>query len=88
MVVEYRKRFLKELSKLPPPYAMAIEDFVFDQLPSSDSLEEIGKIEKMTGYKNYYKVRFGDYRIGLKREDTMIVVETVRHRREIYKFFP
>ena len=29
MEVEYRKKFLKELSKLPVEYAKTIEEFVF-----------------------------------------------------------
>jgi len=88
MQVEFRKKFLKELSKLPNPYQSNIEEFVFDVLSNYNSLSEIGKIEKMTGYKDYFKIRFGDYRVGIKKENNIIMVETVKHRREIYKFFP
>ena len=88
MQVEFRKKFLKELSKLPNPYQSNIEEFVFDILPNYNSLSEIGKIEKMKGYKDYFKIRFGDYRVGIKKENNIIIVETVKHRREIYKFFP
>ena len=88
MQVEFRKKFLKELSKLPNPYQSDIEEFVFEILPSHNNLSEIGKIEKMTGYKEYFKIRFGDYRVGIKKENNIIIVETVKHRREIYKFFP
>jgi hypothetical protein len=61
MQVEFRKKFLKELSKLPNPYQSNIEEFVFDILPNYNSLSEIGKMEKMTGYKDYFKIRFGDF---------------------------
>jgi mRNA interferase RelE/StbE len=88
MQVEFRKKFLKELSKLPNPYKSNIEEFVFDILANHNSLSEVGKIEKMTGYKNYFKVRFGDYRVGIKKENNIIIIETVKHRKEIYKFFP
>jgi len=88
MEVEIKKKFLKELSKLPNDYADTIEIFVFEQLPSYNNLSEIGKVEKMTGYKNYFKIRFGDYRVGIKKENDTIIVEIVKHRREIYKYFP
>ena len=42
----------------------------------------------MTGYKNYFKIRFGDYRVAIKKENHTIIVETVKHRKEIYKYFP
>ena len=88
MEVKIKKKFLKELSKLPIEYADTIEVFVFDKLPTYNNLNEIGKVEKMTGYKNYFKIRSGDYRVGIKKENDIIIVEIVKHRREIYKYFP
>jgi mRNA interferase RelE/StbE len=88
MQVEIKKKFLKELSRLPNEYADTIEEFIFDKLPACNNLSEIGKVEKMTGYKNYFKIRFGDYRVGIKKENNIIMIETVKHRKEIYKYFP
>lgn len=56
MEIGYRKKFLKELSKLPVEYAKTIKEFIFDDLPNYSSLSDIGKVEKMTGYKNYFKI--------------------------------
>jgi len=44
--------------------------------------------EKMQGYDGFYKVRFGNYRLGLAIENDLVIVKTVMHRKEIYKFFP
>ena len=52
------------------------------------SIEKAGNIEQMTGHKNYYKVRFGDFRVGLLKERDTIEVLRVLHRKEIYKYFP
>ncbi|MFA9374445.1 MAG: hypothetical protein ACERKK_09830 [Poseidonibacter sp.] len=46
MEVEIKKKFLKELLKLPTEYADTIEEFVFDKLPTYNNLSEIGKVEK------------------------------------------
>ena len=88
MQVEFRKKFLKELSKLSNSHQSNIEEFIFEILPNYNNLSEIGKVEKMIGYKNYFKIRFGDYRVEIKKENNIIIIETVKHRREIYKFFP
>jgi len=45
-------------------------------------------MEKMTGYKNHYKVRFGDYRVGIFKNNNTIELQRVLNRKEIYKFFP
>ena len=83
MEIKIKKKFLKELSKLSNEYADIVEKFIFDILPTYDNLSEIGKVEKMTGYKNYFKIRFGDYRVGIKKENDIVIIETIKHRREI-----
>ena len=62
--VQYQKWFLKDLQSVPMPYRREIEHFVFDILPSLNTLAASGRFEKMTGYANCVKARFGDYRIG------------------------
>lgn len=88
MKVEYSKKFLKQLAVVPSDIRSKIEGFVFEELVSTPSIYEIGKVEKMKGYDGFYKVRFGHYRLGLVIENEIITVKTVMHRREIYKFFP
>jgi len=88
MNTAYRKRFLKELSKLPAEYRAKIEDFIFKELPGAKTIAESGKLERIKGYPGYYKVRFGSYRVGLKFENDTLILERVLHRKEIYKFFP
>lgn len=88
MNVEYRKRFLKELAKIPPPIRKKIEVLVFEEIPALDSLSRSGKAEQMKGYPGFYKVRFGDYRVGLRVEGDAVIVERVLHRKDIYRYFP
>ena len=88
MKVEYRKTFLKELALLPSSIRKNIEAFVFDELPKMESLSQSGKIEKMKGYNSFYKIRFGNYRIGIRAENKTIILERVLHRKDIYKYFP
>lgn len=65
-----------------------IETFVFDQFPHMSSIAESGKVEQMTGFKSFYKIRFGPYRVGLKAEADTVIFERVLHRKEIYRYFP
>ena len=88
MRIEYRKKFLKELSKIPLPHRTNIEKFVFEYLPNLKSVSEANRIEKMKGYQGYYKVRLGAYRVGIKYSEEVLTLERVLHRKEIYKYFP
>lgn len=89
MEVLYTKTFLKDLSKVQPPKRRKqIELFVFEILPTSLSLKGLGSAEKMSGFDHHYKIRFGDYRIGLQKNAKTIELHRVLNRKEIYKFFP
>ncbi|MCX7087946.1 MAG: hypothetical protein NTV00_07830 [Methylococcales bacterium] len=88
MKVCYSKKFLKQLVGIPSDSRSKIEAFVFNDIVTAMSIAELGKIEKMQGYDGFYKVRFGQYRLGLVFENGVITVKTVMHRKEIYKFFP
>ena len=88
MKVQYKKRFLKQLSIIPFGTRKRIEQFVFDELPSTTQIQITGRIEKMKGYEGYYKVRFGDYRVGIHKYDDVLVLKVAMHRKDIYKYFP
>ena len=88
MKVEYRKKFLKELSKIPSRIRRKIEIIVHNEVPSSKSIFETGRIEKIKGYPSYYKIRYNDYRIGIKVENDTVIFERVLHRKDIYRYFP
>jgi len=65
-----------------------MESFVFKELPEANSILELGNVEQMKGYTSYYKVRFGQYRIGLKMKDDIVILERALHRKDIYRYFP
>jgi mRNA interferase RelE/StbE len=88
MKINYRKSFLKELSKIPSGTRSKIETFIFEELPRANSIFSIGIVEKMKGYRSYYKIRFGSYRIGLKMENDTVILERALHRKDIYRYFP
>ncbi len=83
--VEYKKIFLKELAVLTEATRAKIEKIVFEEF-AGDNPFTLGFIEKMIGYKDKYKVRVGNYRIGLtiEKDKMLITVNRVAHRKDIY----
>ena len=80
MEVSYSKKFLKQLAGVPSEIRVKIESFVFNDLVDVSSISSLGKVEKMQGYDGFYKVRFGNYRLGLVIENERITVKTVMHK--------
>jgi mRNA interferase RelE/StbE len=88
MKVIYQKTFLKELANIPAKQRISIEEFAFEEALGLNSLAESGKIEKLKGFKTYYKIRFGDYRVGLRLDEDTLIFERVLNRKDIYRVFP
>ncbi|MBU1599825.1 type II toxin-antitoxin system RelE/ParE family toxin [bacterium] len=89
MEVLYRKLFLKDLKKLKnQPIYKQIVDLVFTTLPKAATLRDIAGIKAMKKYPNRYRIRIGNYRIGIEVGDNIIEVMRILHRREFYRYFP
>ncbi len=87
--LEYTKRFLKELAALPLEIQNRVEPIVFQELESENPFE-LGYLQKLRGYSDKYKIRVGDYRIGItvEQETNTLICERIAHRKDIYRIFP
>jgi mRNA interferase RelE/StbE len=87
--VEYTKRFLKELSELPKEIQAQAEGIAFEELLTSNPFS-LGFLERMRGYPDKYKIRPGDYRIGITidKKNNLLICQRIAHRKDIYRIFP
>ncbi len=64
-----------------------------EQQPDFEAVvAQVSNVKKLQGYRNYYRIRLGDFRLGFAL-DEMPDGPTLRllrllHRREIYRYFP
>ncbi len=89
MIIEFDKSFAKSLDKVKNKSLYPkIEKLILD-LEKSESIQDFPNIKKLTGFKSYYRVRIGEYRIGFEKisENTFRLL-IVAHRKDIYKLFP
>ena len=88
MKVEFKKSFLKELKKLKNK---SLKNLIVDaiiQVESAENIAHIKNLKKLTGYEVYYRIRVGDYRIGVKIENEVVYFVAFEHRKDIYRRFP
>ena len=88
MKIEFKKSFLSDIKKLK---SKSLKDSVSDcikQVESSVNLTQIKNLKKLTGYDKYYRIRMGDYRIGVKIENDTVYFVVFEHRKDIYRGFP
>ena len=89
MIVRIDKSFQKDVSKINDAKTKnAIVEIITD-IQSAENIAAINKLKKLVGYKNMYRIRLGDFRIGLEHAvDNEIILIRFLHRKEIYKRWP
>jgi len=87
MIVEFREEFDKDLSKIDKKILKRIF-LKIEELENVLSLNNLSQIKKLRWFKNFYRIRIWDYRLGFSISDNKIILERFLHRKDIYKYFP
>jgi mRNA interferase RelE/StbE len=88
MKTEFKSKFLKNLRKISDKQLLNEIYFVITHVESVKTLNDLQNIKKMSGYKNFYRLRIGNYRIGIEYLDETVIFRCVLHRKDIYREFP
>ena len=88
MNVKFESRFEKDLKLVKDRNLLTRLKQIILTCKLSESLGEINGLKKMQGYDSFYRIRLGDYRIGIEVLENEIVFVRFLHRKDIYKFFP
>ncbi|MCC7301836.1 MAG: type II toxin-antitoxin system RelE/ParE family toxin [Bacteroidia bacterium] len=88
MKVEFLERFSKDLDKLKVKHVKDSVAKTIEKVESSSTLSEISGVKKLAGFKNAYRIRIGDYRIGIFVDGNVVQFARIANRKDIYKLFP
>jgi mRNA interferase RelE/StbE len=88
MKIKLKKTLIKDLKRIPSETRIQIEALVFEEAPELKAITEIQNIKKIKGHNHFYRVRFGQYRIGIEERKNEIVFYRALHRKDIYRNFP
>ena len=87
MEIIITKVFEKQLKSVPK-YIRESAILVLEALETAKNVTEIKDLKKLSGYTNYYRIRIGNYRMGLQIINPKIIVVIILHRGTVYKVFP
>jgi mRNA interferase RelE/StbE len=80
--------FLRDVRKLPDD---AVREQVRDAIlmvEAAPDLRSVPNLKKLSGGGSYYRIRLGDYRIGMRVDEDVISFIRVLPRKDIYRYFP
>jgi mRNA interferase RelE/StbE len=88
MEIQLTRPFQKEVCALSAPMKMRVLAII-ERVIAAETLAEMPNVKVMEGANNYFRIRLGDYRIGIfKRLDNVIEFQRVGTRGDFYNRFP
>ena len=88
MKVQFQESFLKDVEALGDSAIKKRVRKAIAQAEQAAALKDIRNLKKLKGGDEYYRIRIGDYRLGLVlQKDTIIFVRCL-HRKDICRYLP
>ena len=89
MKINIEKSFSKDVDKIKDKKLLQNLQNIISSFENAKSLKEIPHIKKIKGFKFFYRIKVGDYRLGMElNPNKSVSLVRFLHRKEIYRFFP
>lgn len=88
MKVRFKNSFLKDIKKIKEKALKESLINMIETVENASSLEEIPHLKKLKGYKDYYRIRLSDHRIGIQIKNETVTFVVFDHRKDVYRRFP
>ncbi|MEQ9423012.1 MAG: type II toxin-antitoxin system RelE/ParE family toxin [Cyclobacteriaceae bacterium] len=88
MKVVFLKKFSKDLDKINRSDDLNSILEIIELVKSADQISEVPGVKKLVGFNDAFRLRTGDYRIGVFVSRDQVEFARVAHRKDIYKVFP
>jgi mRNA interferase RelE/StbE len=88
MNVEYLDKFYKDIDKISSKIVKKKIIELIQHIENSSDISQISNVKKLVGFTTAYRIRIGDYRIGIFFKEDTVIFARILHRKDIYKLFP
>jgi mRNA interferase RelE/StbE len=86
--VEFRGSFAKDLKGVKDKGLLNRVKELIEVVEEADSITDVSNLKKLKGGSNYFRLRVGDYRVGITLENDTVIFVRFLNRKDIYKYFP
>jgi len=86
--VSFEASFARDLKGIKGKELLKRVEQVIAEVKAAATFSEIKSLIKMRGYATFYRIRLGDYRIGIEVLEDKVIFVRILHRKDIYRYFP
>lgn len=88
MKTAFKASFLRSVKKINDAQLKNDIAATILQVEKAEDIKNIASLKKLKGYKEFYRIRLGNYRLGLSITGDIVLFVVIAHRKDIYKLFP
>lgn len=88
MKTRFRKSFARDLKKVKDAAVAKRIRAIIAQVEAARQLGDLAGVKKLSGSSQVYRIRVGDYRLGVVLDEDVVEFVRCLHRRDIYRHFP
>ena len=89
MNILIEKSFDRDVNKIKDQKVLSKLQDIILKIKNAGSIGDIPQLRKLKGYDSFYRIKAGDYRLGLEETSSNdIVLIRFLHRKDIYRYFP
>lgn len=88
MNVEFRASFSRDLKNVRTKELLKRIRETIEEVERVHSLQDISGLKKLKGASKFYRIKVGEYRIGLALKGDTVVFMRCLDRKDIYRYFP
>jgi mRNA interferase RelE/StbE len=86
--VKFESSFARDLKRVKDRKLRKRIGEAIERFESAAELTDVGDFKKLKGYKEAYRMRIGDYRLGFLLRDRVVIMVRFLDRKNIYRYFP
>jgi len=89
VILNFKKSFARDLKKrkTDKPLLDRVRQII-KEVEEAQDINGIRNLKKLKAQGNHYRIRMGDYRLGLVIEEDTVCFVRFLHRGEVYTYFP
>ena len=88
MEIKIDKSFQKDTRRIKNKSVLQKVANTITNVQNATKIEDIKNLKKIQGTHSMYRIRIGDYRLGIIINDKTVEFIRCLHRKDIYKYFP
>ena len=88
MEIRRERRFARDLRRIRSVQVRRRLRRKLEEMEAAPSLADVSNVRRMTGTENHYRIRVGDYRIGIEMDSETAILQRFGLRDDFYRGFP